>query len=151
MSDISIVNWWGPHGGHLGFAPVAPVAAEDALKLMAMARARCEEFGFDYMAGIGVSARHMTPVTMVLFDTADLDQRARAHGLLRALIEDAGAAGYGEYRTHIAMMDLVAGQYGWNDHAQRRFNQSLKDALDPNGVLSPGKQGVWAARGRGER
>ncbi len=148
MSDISIVNWWGPRGGHLGFAPVAPVDAQDALKLMAMARKRCDEFGFDYMAGIGVSARHMTPVTMVLFDTADLDQRARAHALLRALIEDAGAAGYGEYRTHIAMMDLVAGQYGWNDHAQQRFNTTLKDALDPNGVLSPGKQGVWPKRAR---
>ena len=143
MSDISIVNWRGPHGGHLGFAPVAPVAAEDAMKLMGMARSRCEEFGFDYMAGIGVSTRHMTPITMLLFDTSNLDERRRAHALFKTLVEDAAREGYGEYRTHIALMDLVAGQYGWGDHAQRRFNETLKDALDPNGVLSPGKQGVW--------
>jgi 4-cresol dehydrogenase (hydroxylating) len=40
-------------------------------------------------------------------------------------------------------MDLAAEQYGFNDHALRRFNQTLKDALDPSGILSPGKSGIW--------
>jgi 4-cresol dehydrogenase (hydroxylating) len=143
MSDISIVNWKGPGGAHMGFAPVAPVKAEDAMKLMAMARARCDEFGFDYMSGIGIATRHLTPITMLLFDRTDPDERRRMRGLFQALIEDAGRAGYGEYRTHIAMMDLVADQYAFGGHVQRRFNETLKDALDPNGILSPGKQGIW--------
>jgi len=110
---------------------------------MSMAQGRCDEFGLDYMAGVGVSTRHMTPITMILFDRTDADERRRARGLFQALVEDAGREGYGEYRTHIAMMDLVAGQYDFGGHAQRRFNETLKDALDPNGVLSPGKQGIW--------
>ena len=151
MSDISIVNWWGPNGAHLGFAPISPVAPDDAMKLMGMAKARCEEFGFDYMCGIGVSTRHMTPITMLLFDRSDPDQRRRARALFQALVEDAGREGYGEYRTHIAMMDLVAGQYDFGGRAQRRFNETLKDALDPDGILSPGKQGVWPKSMRGDR
>jgi hypothetical protein len=29
------------------------------------------------------------------------------------------------------------------NHAYRRFVETLKDAVDPNGILSPGKQEIW--------
>ena len=53
-------------------------------------------------------------------------------------------------------MDLVADQYGWGDHAARRLQQRIKDAVDPGGILSPGKQGICrsrlpAAHGRADR
>ena len=28
-------------------------------------------------------------------------------------------------------------------HAYLRFAETIKDAVDPNGILSPGKQGIW--------
>jgi 4-cresol dehydrogenase (hydroxylating) len=40
-------------------------------------------------------------------------------------------------------MDLAASQYDFNDHALMRLSTTIKDALDPNGILSPGKQGIW--------
>jgi 4-cresol dehydrogenase (hydroxylating) len=40
-------------------------------------------------------------------------------------------------------MDFVAAQFDFNDHAAMRLYERLKDALDPAGVLSPGKQGIW--------
>jgi 4-cresol dehydrogenase (hydroxylating) len=51
--------------------------------------------------------------------------------------------GYPIYRTNIQHMDLVADQFDFAHHAQRRLNERLKDMLDPNGILSPGKQGIW--------
>jgi 4-cresol dehydrogenase (hydroxylating) len=47
------------------------------------------------------------------------------------------------YRAHISEMDFVAAQFDFNDHAAMRLCERLKDALDPGGVLSPGKQGIW--------
>jgi len=40
-------------------------------------------------------------------------------------------------------MDVAAKQYSFGDHAYLRFAETIKDAVDPNGILSPGKQGIW--------
>ena len=63
--------------------------------------------------------------------------------LFEVLIREAAAKGYGEYRTHLAYMDTVAATYDFNDNALLRFQERLKDTIDPNGVIAPGKSGIW--------
>ena len=67
------------------------------------------------------------------------------------MVSEAAKLGYGEYRAHLSFMDLAAEQYAWGDHAYRRFCETLKDALDPAGILAPGKQGIWPRSMRGDR
>ena len=66
----------------------------------------------------------------------------------KALVVEAAKLGYGEYRAHLDFMDLCADQYAFGDHAQRRLAESIKDTLDPNGILMPGKQGIWPSARR---
>jgi 4-cresol dehydrogenase (hydroxylating) len=75
----------------------------------------------------------------------------RVDGFFRALVADARGQGYGEYRTHLDYMDLVASTFDFNDHALLRLNEKVKNALDPNGVIAPGKSGIWPTRYAAQR
>ena len=70
---------------------------------------------------------------------------------LRTLLAKAAEHGWGEYRAAPYFQDAVAAQYSFNDHALRRFNESIKDAVDPNGILAPGRGGIWPKHLRGKR
>jgi 4-cresol dehydrogenase (hydroxylating) len=44
----------------------------------------------------------------------------------------------------------VASVYANNNSALRKFCETMKDAVDPNGILSPGRGGIWPRRYRKE-
>jgi (+)-pinoresinol hydroxylase len=77
--------------------------------------------------------------------------KAKVRDGLRTLLIKAAEHGWGEYRAAPYFQDAVAALYSFNDHALRRFNETIKDAVDPNGILAPGRGGIWPKRLRGNR
>ena len=137
-------------GGHLGFSPIIPMTGE------AIFRAQ-RAFGRLY-ADLALPAANQfaalpwsyNPRALVLLfglpTTRDAEQNRQSREIFERLVEVSAENGWAEYRTHIAFMDKVAEMYSFNDHAMRRFHETLKDAVDPNGILSPGKSGIWPRR-----
>jgi len=141
----------GENQGHLWFAPIIPMTGEAILEAVQVLSSALADLGVPPSALI--PPQSYFPRSIVIFVgfpiTNDIATNRRTRDTYRKLVALAAERGWGEYRTHIAFMDEVMDCYSFNDHALRRFHEQMKDAIDPNGILAPGKNGIWPARLRG--
>lgn len=135
----------------MGYSPILPQSGDRALKQFRKTYDRYKEFGMDYHGSFALGERHITNVNQVLFNKDDPEMVSRLDAFFRALVSDATTDRYGEYRAHIEYMDLISDTYDYNNHALRRLNETIKNVLDPNGILAPGKNGIWPTNYKGER
>ena len=90
------------------------------------------QFAFLMGNGFGLGARRHQPRRQ---DAATANLRARARGEREARVRRISRAA--------DLQDDVADQYSFNDLALRRFNETLKDAIDPNGILGARPRRRW--------
>lgn len=148
LAALGIVDWLGGKGGHLDFSPISAFNGAEAWSQYSQTRALFEKHGFDYYGGFTAGARYLNHITMIIFDRSNPEMLARANKLLTVLVATAAEKGWGEYRTHLNWYDQVARSYSFNDNALLRFNERVKDAVDPNGIIAPGRMGIWPRRYR---
>jgi len=138
MMEYGVYNWRGG-GGSAWFAPVMPARGSEALATMKLGKEVLGRHGFDFMGGYIVNPRDMTLVVDLLFDRSNDVEMDKAHACFSELISVFGQAGYGVYRTNIAFMEQAADVFG---SVKKAVNNRLKQALDPLGILAPGKSGI---------
>lgn len=139
LDEVGLLRWRGAGGGLAWFAPVAAAKGPEAEAQTALARQILDKHGFDYTAAYAIGWRDLHHIIALLFDKSDKDQEKKAGACYRELVSRFGAKGWASYRTGVNSMALVAEQYG---EVNRGFNKLLKDAIDPNGVIAPGKSGI---------
>jgi len=139
LDEIGMVRWKGNGGGLAWFAPVAPAKGSETVGQTALAKEILGKYGFDYTAAYAIGWRELHHIIALLFDKSDPEEEKRADTCYREMVTRFGDKGWGSYRTGVASMDLVASQYGT---VNRAFNAKIKRALDPNGIIAPGKSGI---------
>ena len=139
LEEIGIVRWRGPGGGMVAFAPVAPAKGEETKRQTALAKEILAKYDFDYAPAYAVGGRELHNIIFLLYDKSDPAEEKKADACVREMITRFGEKGWAAYRTGVSTMDLVANQYG---DANRLINARIKQALDPNHILAPGKQGI---------
>jgi len=139
LTEFGLYNFRGG-GGSAWFAPAVPARPSDVIKSYTITSDVFRKYGFDYVGGFLMGVRHTEHVCDLLYDRSNPEEMQRAYDCFREAIAANASAGYGVYRTNTGFMDQAAETYG---PAQRAFNKKLKRALDPNGIIAPGKSGIF--------
>ena len=140
--------------GHPVFmSPVLPFTGEACLECIQVFDRIAQRYGRRYF---GSWMHADSPHSIITTSGAELRAGDEAYNrqsveLAKAWIREGAARGWGAYRIHTALMDDTRAIYSFNDHALLRLHHTLKDALDPNGVLAPGKNGIWPKELRDRR
>jgi len=140
----------GSNHGHFYFSPMLRPNAKDIFELNDVIRNVMLDAGdVDMLDNYGWSSGRTTAypkALMILMEflvTDDIALNRRRRDLWKKLVQACGQHGFAEYRAPVAFADEVMNQYSFNNHSLRRFHESIKDAIDPNGILAPGARGIW--------
>jgi hypothetical protein len=137
-------NAHAPSDWHIWVSAVIPRSSKGIIEGTRVMLATCERLDIPVMLFSPTitcwnRALMMFIAVPVYKDARNVALRAKVDELIDVL----GQHGWGEYRCPPAFMDKVAGAYSFNDHILRRTQERIKDALDPQGIISAGRYGIW--------
>lgn len=125
--------------GILWSVPVLPFRGSEVVEFTRECELLFDQFNFDfYMTIMIFNARSVCPLMVILYDRMDDIECKRAEQLYDAILDLSHRMGYQHFR---------AGINGWKKLYQccpelKAFNRKLKNALDPKGILAPGRYGI---------
>jgi 4-cresol dehydrogenase (hydroxylating) len=137
-----------PAGGHIGFSPIVPRTGESLLEFRRyydenVTKAHAgDDLGI--LGPVYMTCWDRTLVCLIMFPIGrDKARNAKVRQSFERLVKLAADKGWAEYRAPAGFQSLIADTYSYNNHSLRRLRETLKDAVDPNGIFSAGRYGVW--------
>jgi (+)-pinoresinol hydroxylase len=134
--------------GEIWFSPVIPKSGEAVLEAQEVFTETFREIGmpsFTNPASTPATWMYRTFIFIMGLPVARgrIADNQRMREAFTRLANVGAEHGWAEYRTPPIFQDLIMSHYSFNDHVLRRFSETLKDAVDPNGIISAGRGGIW--------
>jgi 4-cresol dehydrogenase (hydroxylating) len=121
--------------GLIWCSPVAPNDGRHAARITGIATELVLHHGFEPAISMTVlTDRSLSCIISLSYDRAIPGEDEKAGACSAALLNALAREGYHPYRLSIGSMEAMDG-----DVAYRDVLRSIKNSLDPNGVLSPGR------------
>lgn len=89
-------------------------------------------------------------LNLLLFDNASAVQQKAAHVCFLEALAPTETHQHSGYETNLNLV-RVARHLDFNGHLHARFVARSKDTVNPNGILGPGKPGIWPKKYRALR
>jgi len=140
-----------PSSGHMWFSPIIPRTGAAIIEANRVFQEAARSLDLPILGGFSLPSLYWERAFIYIFGvpvTRNAEADAKAVAGLKELIRIAGERGWGEYRTPPVFQDDVMAQYSFNDNALAGVHERLKAALDPNGIISIGRYGIWPGRTR---
>lgn len=138
-----------PNSGHLWLSPVIPRSAEGILEANRVFAETVDQRKLSLMMGVKPLAlpatMHEHTFLFILGFAVTDDPEVNKSYIegFKQLVQVGAEHGWGEYRAPAIFQDAVMNAYSYNNHALLRFHETVKDAIDPKGIISAGRYGVW--------
>jgi len=138
--------------GHVWFSPNIPQTGEALRKANRVFQEGCDKVGIYWGWSGGICFFPKSYTLLHAFESGgDVATDRKTREGFAHVVRIAAENGWSEYRTAPAFYDLIMDVFSFNDHSLRRFHEIIKDAVDPNGILSPGRFGIWPKHLRKDR
>jgi (+)-pinoresinol hydroxylase len=144
-----------PSHGHVWFSPIVPRTGQAILDAQKVFAEAFQETGLPLLSGpaplpYGFFKRAFLFIFPIMVSN-DPTVNRRNREAFRKMIKMAAEKGYVEYRTPPAFQDDLMSVFSFNNHSLLRFHETIKDAIDPNGILAAGRYGIWPKAIRAKR
>lgn len=134
-------------GGQFYFSPIIPRTGEAVLEAGRVLGRAYREVGLPYNDYYATPAcwhyRAFIMITSLPVSRLNPEINRRSRDAFERVARVAAENGWGEYRSPPFGVDFIMDAYSFNNHALRRFCETLKDAVDPNGIVAAGRGGIW--------
>jgi 4-cresol dehydrogenase (hydroxylating) len=138
LGELGLLKWR-PGGGNIWFLPGTPMDGKIANEFQRLCRTIYEEHGLDYTVMNVCGPRFARGLHVITFNREDADERARADACYRKMSEEVARRGVFVGRAPLDYHDFHMAQAM---PAFRNVCAAIKRAIDPNGVLAPGRYGI---------